>query len=78
MIHRRDQLRASKIMQERAKAHKKISWIFNSVPTEIVSNGKQVTGLRVKNNRTNEEELIEADGVFLAIGHIPNTNFLKK
>ncbi|MFA1822175.1 thioredoxin-disulfide reductase [Virgibacillus oceani] len=78
VIHRRNQLRASKIMQERARGNKKIYWNFDSIPIEIISDDKQVTGLKVKNKLTNEEQLIEVDGVFLAIGHIPNTDFLNK
>lgn len=77
VIHRRDQLRASKIMQDRAMNNEKISWIFNSTPVEILSQDSKVTGVRLKNKETQEEQLIETDGVFLAIGHIPNTHFLE-
>lgn len=76
VVHRRDQLRASKIMQERAKANEKITWSLNRTPLEVVSNDHAVTGLKVKNNQTGEEEIIEADGIFVAIGHKPNTDFL--
>ncbi|MDM8102807.1 MULTISPECIES: thioredoxin-disulfide reductase [Oceanobacillus] len=78
VIHRRNELRASKIMQDRAMNNEKISWIFNSIPMEILSQDNQLTGIRVKNKETQEEQLIETDGVFLAIGHIPNTDFLKE
>ncbi|GAA0316648.1 thioredoxin-disulfide reductase [Oceanobacillus oncorhynchi subsp. oncorhynchi] len=78
VIHRRDQLRASKIMQDRAMNNEKISWIFNSTPVEILSQDSKVTGIRLKNKETQEEQLIETDGVFLAIGHIPNTHFLEE
>ncbi|CEI83010.1 thioredoxin reductase [Oceanobacillus oncorhynchi subsp. incaldanensis] len=78
VIHRRNELRASKIMQDRAMNNEKISWIFNSIPMEILSQNNQLTGIRVKNKETQEEQLIETDGVFLAIGHIPNTDFLKE
>ncbi|SFJ68582.1 thioredoxin-disulfide reductase [Thermoflavimicrobium dichotomicum] len=77
VVHRRDQLRASKIMQERAKANPKITWSFNRTPLEVVRNDQGVTGLKVRNNETGEEELIEADGIFVAIGHKPNTDFLE-
>lgn len=76
VIHRRNELRASKIMQERAKENEKISWSVNRTAIEILSDDKKVTGLKVRNNDTDEEEIFEADGVFLAIGHIPNTSFL--
>ncbi|MEK3789282.1 thioredoxin-disulfide reductase [Paenibacillus sp. FSL K6-1230] len=77
LVHRRDELRASKIMQDRARANEKIEWALNRTPLEVVAqeNGG-VTGLRMKNNETGEEELLEASGVFVAIGHHPNTGFL--
>lgn len=77
IIHRRDELRASKIMQDRARNNSKIKWSLNRTPLEIVKEGMQVTGVKVRNNESGEEELIEADGVFIAIGHTPNTSFLK-
>lgn len=77
IVHRRDQLRASKIMQERAMENKKISWSFNRTPIEVISDGKQVTALKVRHNDTGEESLEGTDGIFLAIGHIPNTKFLQ-
>lgn len=77
VIHRRNELRASKIMQDRARANEKIVWSLNRTPVEIVKDGLSVTGVKVRNNETNEEELIEADGVFVAIGHQPNTDFVK-
>lgn len=76
IIHRRDELRASKIMQDRAKQNPKIAWGLNKTPLEVIGNGMKVTGLKVKNNETGEEEIIEADGIFVAIGHTPNTAFL--
>ncbi|MNW25091.1 Thioredoxin reductase [compost metagenome] len=77
LVHRREELRASKIMQDRARANEKIEWALNRTPLEVVAqeNGG-VTGLRMKNNETGEEELLEASGVFVAIGHHPNTGFL--
>ncbi|MFC5591564.1 thioredoxin-disulfide reductase [Sporosarcina soli] len=77
IIHRRDELRASKIMQDRAKQNPKIAWGLNKTPLEVIGDGIKVTGLKVKNNETEEEEIVEADGIFVAIGHTPNTAFLK-
>ncbi|MFD2114926.1 thioredoxin-disulfide reductase [Paenibacillus yanchengensis] len=76
IIHRRDELRASKIMQDRARANDKISWSLNRTPLEVVSGPLGVTGFKVLNNATGEEEIIETDGVFVSIGHTPNTKFL--
>ncbi|OYD07101.1 thioredoxin-disulfide reductase [Paludifilum halophilum] len=78
IIHRRKELRASKIMQERAKNNPKISWGFNRVPVEVVTKEEGgVKGLKVENKDTGETELVEADGIFIAIGHRPNTGFLE-
>jgi thioredoxin reductase (NADPH) len=76
LVHRREELRASKIMQERARANPKIQWALNRTPLEVVAGERGVTGLKVLNNKTNSEELIEVDGIFVAIGHTPNTKFL--
>lgn len=76
VVHRRNELRASKIMQDRAQKNEKISWALNRTPLEVLSENNKVHGLRVKNNETGEEELIETDGMFVAIGHLPNTAFL--
>ncbi|MBN2909589.1 thioredoxin-disulfide reductase [Polycladomyces sp. WAk] len=77
VVHRRDQLRASKIMQDRAKKNPKIKWAMNRVPVEVVSKEEGgVKGLKVHNKETGQEELIEVDGIFVAIGHRPNTAFL--
>jgi thioredoxin reductase (NADPH) len=77
VVHRREEFRASKIMLDRAKANPKISFMLNSVVDEYVgteANGmKKLTHVRVRNTVTNEEQLIEADGAFVAIGHQPNT-----
>ena len=78
VVHRREELRASKIMQERARANEKISWSLNSTPLEVVKEENKVIGLKVKDNKTNTEKIIEADGIFIAIGHNPNTSFLEK
>jgi len=78
LIHRRDTLRASKIMAERTLSHAKIKPVWDSVVTEVlgVSHGK-VTGVRVKNTKTGTERVIECSGVFVAIGHTPNTQVFK-
>jgi len=77
VINRRNELRASKIMQDRAKENSKISWGLNKTPLEVVPGEHSVNALKVKNNETGEEELIETDGIFVAIGHKPNTDFLE-
>ncbi|GGJ29713.1 thioredoxin-disulfide reductase [Paenibacillus hunanensis] len=77
VVNRRDELRASKIMQDRARDNAKIKWALNRKPLEVVAGDTGVKGLKVLNNETGQEELVEADGVFVAIGHTPNTGFLK-
>lgn len=77
LVHRRDELRASKIMQERAQANPKISWSLNHTPIEVVRGNMGVTGLKVKDNATGEEKILETDGLFVSIGHQPNTGFLE-
>lgn len=74
VIHRRDTLRASKIMQERALKHEKIRFLWDSVVTEVtdVEQGK-VTGVHVKNLKTGEMQHYPTEGLFIAIGHTPNT-----
>ena len=76
VIHRRDKLRASKVMQERAFRNKKISFIWDSEVVEILGDEK-VQGVRIKNLKSNEVSEMKADGFFMAIGHKPNTEFLK-
>lgn len=78
VIHRRDSLRASKIMQERAQRNPKIEFIWDTVPTEVLTKtGKEVTGLRLQNVKTNQESVLEVDGLFLAIGHKPTTDLFE-
>jgi thioredoxin reductase (NADPH) len=72
LVHRRDALRASKIMQDRVFAHEKIEIIWDSVVEEILGDG-QVSGARLKNLKTGADSQIEAGGLFVAIGHTPNT-----
>ena len=76
VVHRRDSLRASKIMQDRANANEKIHFIWDSVITEIFGNGK-VAGARIKNLKTGAESEVPAGGVFVAIGHTPNTSLFE-
>lgn len=78
LIHRRDELRASKIMQERALNHPKIELVWNSEVEEVLGDDEQgVTGLKVKNNKEDSTSELEVGGMFAAIGHTPNTGFLK-
>src|SRR6266581_2426678 len=78
LVHRRDTLRASKIMAERALSNPKIKPIWDSVVTEILDvKQDKVTGVRVKNIKTNAESVVDCAGVFVAIGHIPNTQLFK-
>lgn len=72
IIHRRDKFRASKIMQDRATKMEKISFIWDSVVDEILGN-ETVTGVRIRNIKTQKEIEKKCDGVFIAIGHQPNT-----
>ena len=76
IVHRRDEFRASKIMQDRAMANPKISVIWDSVVEEIVGEGA-VTGVRLRNVQTDEVRELATDGVFVAIGHTPNTDLVK-
>ncbi|MGH3443327.1 MAG: thioredoxin-disulfide reductase [Nitriliruptorales bacterium] len=73
VIHRRDELRASKIMQERAFKNDKIEFVWDAVVTEILGDDGRVSGVRIENTKTGETTDLACDGVFLAIGHIPNT-----
>ncbi|BDG59148.1 thioredoxin-disulfide reductase [Caldinitratiruptor microaerophilus] len=76
VIHRRDQLRASKIMQDRAKANPKIHFIWNTV-VEALLGDKQLEGVRLRNVKTGEVTEFPLEGLFIAIGHQPNTGFLE-
>lgn len=78
LIHRRDSLRASRIMAERALANPKIKPVWDSVVTEVldVKLGK-VVGVRLKNLKTGAESSLDCAGVFVAIGHVPNTQIFK-
>ncbi|HEX2697392.1 MAG TPA: FAD-dependent oxidoreductase, partial [Anaerolineales bacterium] len=70
IIHRRDEFRASAILQDRAKQHPKVNFILNTVVTEVLGSEK-VEALRLKNIQTNEETILETDGIFIFIGHTP-------
>ena len=79
IVHRRDEFRAEKILQERLFEHDKISVIWDSVLEEVVgtSNPKSVTGIKIRNIKSNEISNLECSGVFIAIGHKPNTDIFK-
>jgi thioredoxin reductase (NADPH) len=73
VVHRRKELRASKIMQDRAFANDKIDFIWDSVVTEVLGDGK-VSGVALTNIVTGEQSTFDTSGVFVAIGHVPNTS----
>jgi thioredoxin reductase (NADPH) len=75
VIHRRDQLRAEKLLQERAFRNEKIEFLWDTIVTEIVGENS-VTGVQVRNVKTGEERFFPTQGVFIAIGYVPNTSFL--
>lgn len=77
LLVRKDFYRASATMQDHLKSYKNISTIFNVDVAEIVGNGTFVTGVRLKNSKTGEETLYPTNGLFLGIGRIPNTQFVK-
>ena len=75
LVHRRDELRASKIMQDRAKANEKIEWLLSHRVMKVEGNDA-VQNVTVRDLKTDKERAIEAAGLFFAIGHVPNTSFL--
>jgi thioredoxin reductase (NADPH) len=78
VVHRRDELRASKIMQDRARANSKIGWLFDSVVDKILGGkGQGVTGALLRNVKTDDVAEVAAGGIFMAIGHVPNTALFK-
>lgn len=77
LVHRRDELRASKVMQERALKHPKIELVWNSVVDEVLGDDRQVTGLRLRSTADDSTSELKVSGMFVAIGHTPNTGFLK-
>ncbi len=76
VIHRREALRASKIMAERAKNNSKIEFVFNTEVLDVLGDEK-VTGLKLKNSLTGEESIQEFTGLFIAIGHLPRSELVK-
>jgi len=77
VVHRRDQLRASQIMQERAFKNDKIKFIWDTVMEEVVGDEQKVTGTKLKNVKTGETQFFPIDGVFVFIGHIPNNQLFQ-
>jgi thioredoxin reductase (NADPH) len=78
VVHRRDELRASKAMQTRAKENPKIAWLLDSVVEKILGGpGEGVTGALIRNVKTGEVKEVPAGGIFMAIGHTPNTGVFK-
>lgn len=78
LIHRRDRLRASRIMAERTLAHPKIKTVWNTIVTEILdAKLDKVTGVRIRSLENDEERVLDCAGVFVAIGHVPNTDLFK-
>ena len=78
VIHRRDELRASQIMQDRARANDKVDWLWNKQVIEIIgSREDKVHGVRLEDTQTGEESEYPCDGVFVAIGHTPNTTLFR-
>ncbi|HYH28137.1 MAG TPA: thioredoxin-disulfide reductase [Actinomycetota bacterium] len=76
VVHRRDELRASKILQDRAFANEKIEFLWDTVIDEVVGNG-QVKGVRIRNTKTEERSELPVGGMFVAIGHDPNTGIFE-
>jgi len=78
LVHRRDELRASKIMAERTLTHEKIEPVWNSEVSEVLDIAQdKVTGVKVRNNQTGDESTIDCAGLFIAIGHVPNTQLFR-
>jgi len=75
LVHRRDSLRASKIMQDRALANPKIRFAWNSQVTEVLGDEK-VSGLALRDTLTGDSRVLDVTGVFIAIGHVPNTDIV--
>jgi thioredoxin reductase (NADPH) len=77
VVHRRSELRASKVMQERARKNPKIEFLWNQAVDEVLGDGKAVTGLRLRSTKDGSTSEIKVQGFFLAIGHEPNTGVFK-
>jgi thioredoxin reductase (NADPH) len=78
VIHRRDQLRAERVLQTRAFKNPKMEFTWDSVPLEIVGDENKVTGVKVHNKKTDEDKVIDASGVFIYIGNVPNSEPFKE
>lgn len=76
LIHRRDSFRASQIMLERVKNNPKINILTNTIVTEVLGDDNSATAVRLENTQTHEVSELEANGIFIAIGHVPQTEFL--
>ena len=76
VVHRRDEFRASPILQMRAKEHPKINFILDTIVTDVIGNDK-LEAVKLKNVKTGEETIYETDGLFIFIGHTPNTEMFK-
>jgi thioredoxin reductase (NADPH) len=77
LVHRRTELRASKVMQERARKNPKIEFVWNATVDEVLGDGKTVTGLRLRSTKDGQTRDLPVQGFFLAIGHEPNTSIFK-
>jgi thioredoxin reductase (NADPH) len=78
VVHRRDTLRASKIMQDKARSNPKIEWLLNHEVDDILDTGRgEVTAMIVRSNKTGERKEVPVNGVFVAIGHTPNTSLFR-
>ena len=78
IVHRRDSLRASKVMQDRAFKNEKIKFIWDSTVSEVLEESAgEVKGVRLKNLKAGEESVLKCDGLFIAIGHVPNTKLFE-
>jgi len=77
VVHRRDELRASKAMQDRAFKNEKIEFIWDSEVTEILGEDSNVNSVKIRNVKSGEEKVMPIHGVFMAIGHRPNTEIFK-
>ncbi len=76
VIVRRDKLRASKVMAERLISHPKVEVLWNKIPVEATGDGTLLNGLLLEDTKTKEVNRLEVNGLFYAIGHVPNVNFL--
>lgn len=76
IVHRRDELRAGAILEKRARSHEKINFLWNTVVAEVMG-GEKMEAVRLKNTQTGEESTLEADGLFIFIGHSPNTELFR-